>query len=84
VDLTAEQAMEIRNRMPKDQDEVAKALRVSQEIVRLMTQDVATVREWGSFSVVARGLAPVSIGFEPRSPRPTVSGGSPDQVRGRR
>lgn len=42
ADLTPAQATEIRNRMLKDQDEVAKELRVSPEIVKLMTQDIAT------------------------------------------
>jgi len=40
TDLTPDQATEIRNRMLKEQDEVAKDLKVSPEMVRLMTQDV--------------------------------------------
>ena len=40
TDLTPGQATEIRNRMLKEQDDVAKELKVSPEIVKLMTQDV--------------------------------------------
>ena len=41
-DLTAEQADDIRGRMLQEQDQVAKDLRVSAEIVKLMSQDIAT------------------------------------------
>ena len=40
TDLSPEQATEIRARMLKEQDEVAKDLKVSPEIVKLMTQDI--------------------------------------------
>jgi TRAP-type transport system periplasmic protein len=40
TDLTQGQATEIRNEMLKEQDAVAKELKVSPEIVKLMTQDV--------------------------------------------
>ena len=40
VDLTPAEATEIRNRMLKEQDDVAKELKVNPEIVKLMNQDV--------------------------------------------
>jgi TRAP-type C4-dicarboxylate transport system substrate-binding protein len=43
TDLTSAQATEIRNQMLQEQDQVAKDLRVSPEIVKLMMQDIATV-----------------------------------------
>ena len=42
TDLTAAQATDIRADMMKEQDQVAKDLRVNPEIVKLMTQDIAT------------------------------------------
>jgi TRAP-type C4-dicarboxylate transport system substrate-binding protein len=40
VDLTPAEAIEIRGRMLKEQDDVAKELKINPEIVKLMTQDV--------------------------------------------
>ncbi|HBK09392.1 MAG TPA: TRAP transporter substrate-binding protein DctP [Acetobacteraceae bacterium] len=40
VDLTPAEATDIRNRMLKEQDDVAKELKVSPEIVKLMNQDL--------------------------------------------
>jgi TRAP-type C4-dicarboxylate transport system substrate-binding protein len=43
VDLTPAEATEIRNRMLKEQDDLAKDWKVSPEIVKLMTQDTGIV-----------------------------------------
>jgi TRAP-type C4-dicarboxylate transport system substrate-binding protein len=40
TDLTPAQAVEIRGRMLREQDDVAKELKINPEIVKLMTQDV--------------------------------------------
>jgi C4-dicarboxylate-binding protein DctP len=42
TDVTPEQATEVRNQMLQEQDQVAKDLKVSPEIVKLMAQDIAT------------------------------------------
>jgi C4-dicarboxylate-binding protein DctP len=41
VEITPEQATEVRNQMLPEQDQVAKDLKVSPEIVKLMAQDIA-------------------------------------------
>jgi C4-dicarboxylate-binding protein DctP len=41
VDITPEQAAEIRDQMLLEQDQVARDLKVSPEIVKLMAQDIA-------------------------------------------
>ena len=41
TDLTPAQAVEIRAEMLKEQDQVAKDLKVSPDIVKLMQQDIA-------------------------------------------
>lgn len=41
IDITPDQASEVRDQMLKDQDQVAKDLKVSAEIVKLMAHDIA-------------------------------------------
>lgn len=42
ADLSPEQATEIRDQMLKEQDAVAKELKISAEVVKLMTADLAS------------------------------------------